>query len=63
MFFNREKNKLYKIRGKKMGDKYIKKVICFGDSNTHGYNSKTMGRFSEEENSCYGMHYCALQCL
>ena len=32
-----------------MGEKYIKKVICFGDSNTHGYNSKTMGRFSEEE--------------
>ena len=27
----------------------IKKIICFGDSNTHGYNSKTMGRFSEEE--------------
>lgn len=32
-----------------MGEKYIKKIICFGDSNTHGYNSKTMGRFSEEE--------------
>ena len=27
----------------------IKKVICFGDSNTHGYNSKTMGRFTEDE--------------
>ena len=27
----------------------IKKIICFGDSNTHGYNSKTMGRFSEDE--------------
>ena len=27
----------------------IKKVVCFGDSNTHGYNSKTMGRFTEEE--------------
>ena len=32
-----------------MKEKYIKKIICFGDSNTHGYNSKTMGRFSEEE--------------
>ena len=32
-----------------MEGKYIKKIICFGDSNTHGYNSKTMGRFSEEE--------------
>ena len=29
--------------------KEIKKVVCFGDSNTHGYNSKTMERFSEEE--------------
>lgn len=28
---------------------YIKKIVCFGDSNTHGYNSKTGGRFSEEE--------------
>jgi len=27
----------------------IKKIIAFGDSNTHGYNSKTMGRFTEEE--------------
>ena len=27
----------------------IKKIVCFGDSNTHGYNSKTMGRFNEEE--------------
>lgn len=26
-----------------------KKIVCFGDSNTHGYNSKTMGRFTEEE--------------
>lgn len=26
-----------------------KTVICFGDSNTHGYNSATMGRFSEQE--------------
>lgn len=28
---------------------YIKKIVCFGDSNTHGYNSKTMGRFDENE--------------
>lgn len=28
---------------------YRKKIVCFGDSNTHGYNSKTGGRFSEEE--------------
>ena len=27
----------------------IKKIVAFGDSNTHGYNSKTMGRFTEEE--------------
>ena len=27
----------------------IKKIVCFGDSNTHGYNSKTMGRFTEDE--------------
>lgn len=26
-----------------------KTVICFGDSNTHGYDSETMGRFTEEE--------------
>lgn len=32
-----------------MNNQYIKKVVCFGDSNTHGYNSKTMGRFNEEE--------------
>lgn len=32
-----------------MEGKYIKKIVCFGDSNTHGYNSKTMGRFTEEE--------------
>lgn len=30
-------------------EKYIKKVVCFGDSNTYGYNSKTGGRFSETE--------------
>ena len=27
----------------------LRKIVCFGDSNTHGYNSKTMGRFNEEE--------------
>ena len=32
-----------------MSEKYIKKIVCYGDSNTHGYNSKTMGRFNEEE--------------
>ena len=32
-----------------MTEKIYKKIICFGDSNTHGYNSKTGGRFSEEE--------------
>lgn len=26
-----------------------RKIVCFGDSNTHGYNSKTGGRFSENE--------------
>lgn len=29
---------------------YIKKtIICFGDSNTHGYNSENNGRFTEDE--------------
>ncbi len=28
---------------------YIKKIVCYGDSNTHGYNSKTQTRFTEEE--------------
>lgn len=32
-----------------MEENYIKKIVCFGDSNTHGYNSKTMDRFSEKE--------------
>ncbi|MGN0305920.1 MAG: SGNH/GDSL hydrolase family protein [Lachnospiraceae bacterium] len=32
-----------------MAEKFYKKIICFGDSNTHGYNSKTKERFSEEE--------------
>lgn len=26
-----------------------KTIICFGDSNTHGYNSSNHGRFSEDE--------------
>ncbi len=26
-----------------------KTIVCFGDSNTHGYNSKNNGRFSEKE--------------
>lgn len=26
-----------------------KSIICFGDSNTHGYNSSNMGRFTAEE--------------
>lgn len=26
-----------------------KTVVCFGDSNTHGYNSSNMGRFTEKE--------------
>ncbi len=26
-----------------------KTIVCFGDSNTHGYNSANMGRFSEKE--------------
>ncbi len=29
---------------------YMKKtILCFGDSNTHGYNSSNNGRFTEEE--------------
>lgn len=26
-----------------------KTILCFGDSNTHGYQSANGGRFSEEE--------------
>ena len=26
-----------------------KNILCFGDSNTHGYNSKTGGRFDVNE--------------
>lgn len=28
---------------------FSKSILCFGDSNTHGYNAETDGRFSEEE--------------
>ncbi|MDD2971170.1 MAG: SGNH/GDSL hydrolase family protein [Lachnospiraceae bacterium] len=27
----------------------VKSIVCFGDSNTHGYNSKTGGRFTRQE--------------
>ena len=37
-----------KEREKYVRKKY-KKIVCFGDSNTHGYNSKNGGRFSENE--------------
>ncbi len=30
-------------------DNTAKTIVCFGDSNTHGYNSATMGRFTEKE--------------
>lgn len=30
----------------------MKKVLCFGDSNTYGYNPETGGRFSEKERWC-----------
>lgn len=26
-----------------------KHIVCFGDSNTHGYCAKTGGRFDEEQ--------------
>lgn len=32
-----------------MDKEYIKKIVCFGDSNTYGYNAKTIARFTEEE--------------
>ena len=32
-----------------MSKNIYKKILCFGDSNTHGYNSRTKERFSEEE--------------
>ena len=25
-----------------------KTIVCYGDSNTHGYNSANMGRFTEK---------------
>lgn len=30
-------------------DTYSKTIVCFGDSNTHGYNAENEGRFSEKE--------------
>lgn len=27
----------------------MKTIVCFGDSNTHGYNSENMGRFTKKE--------------
>lgn len=27
----------------------MKTIVCFGDSNTHGYNSENMGRFTKRE--------------
>lgn len=30
-------------------DKRIKNILCFGDSNTHGYNAEDMGRFKRNE--------------
>ena len=27
----------------------VKTIVCFGDSNTHGYISKGYGRFTEKE--------------
>lgn len=30
-------------------DAISKTILCYGDSNTHGYNSANMGRFSEKE--------------
>ena len=32
-----------------MSKDYIKKVVCFGDSNTYGYNAKIIDRFTENE--------------
>lgn len=32
-----------------MSKDYIKKIVCFGDSNTYGYNAKTIDRFTETE--------------
>ena len=32
-----------------MNKEYLKKIVCFGDSNTYGYNAKTIDRFTEEE--------------
>lgn len=32
-----------------MDKEYVKKIVCFGDSNTYGYNAETINRFTEEE--------------
>lgn len=32
-----------------MEREYVKKIVCFGDSNTYGYNAKDVNRFTEEE--------------
>lgn len=32
-----------------MSKDYIKKIVCFGDSNTYGYNAKIIDRFTENE--------------
>lgn len=43
------------------------RILCFGDSNTHGYNAKTMDRFSEKERwTCLlseylGDDYCVIE--
>lgn len=44
-----------------------KRILCFGDSNTHGYDAKTMERFSEKERwTCLlseylGDDYCIIE--
>ncbi|MDE5910566.1 MAG: lipolytic enzyme, G-D-S-L [Lachnospiraceae bacterium] len=32
-----------------MSKAYTKKIVCFGDSNTYGYNAKMINRFTEDE--------------
>lgn len=32
-----------------MEREYVKKIVCFGDSNTYGYNAKDVNRFTETE--------------
>lgn len=44
-----------------------KNILCFGDSNTHGYNSKTGGRFGVDERwtkllqKNLGDEYCVIE--